>query len=111
MIEASPGRRAGQGFAVGNGARVPNDSHSVLNLQATNKNTMATTFQVDKVCRPLMSVGRLCDAGMDVLFKKDWADVLVTDGSVVLSFERQSGGLYVACLKLKKPAPGFGRQG
>ena len=96
---------------MGNGARVPNDGQSVLNLQATNKNTMATTFQLAKVSRPLMSVGRLCDAGMDVLFKKDRADVLATDGSVILSFERQSGGLYVARLKLKRPSPSFGRQG
>ena len=74
---------------MGNGARVPNDGQSVFNLQATN-NTMATTFQVAKVSRPLVGVGRLCDAGMDVLFKKDRADVLATDGSVILSFERQS---------------------
>ena len=111
VVEASPGSRAGQGFIVGNGARVPNDGQAVLNLQATNKNTMATTFQLAKVSRPLMSVGRLCDAGMDVLFKKDRADVLTADGSVILSFERQSGGLYVARLKLKKPSPGFVRQG
>ena len=111
VVEPSPGSRMGQGFIVGNGARVPNDGQSVLNLQATNKTTMATTFQLAKVSRPLMSVGRLCDAGMDVLFKKDRADVLATDGSVILSFERQSGGLYVARLKLKKPSPGFVRQG
>ena len=61
--------------------------------------------------RPLLSVGRLCDVEMDVLFKKDRADVLATDGSVILNFERQSGGLYVARLNLKKPAPSFVRQG
>ena len=60
----------------------------MLNLQATNNNTMATTFQLAKVSRPLMIVGRLCDAGMDVLFKKDRADVLATDGSVILNSER-----------------------
>ena len=96
VIEASPGSRAGQRFIVGKGTRFPNDGQPVLNLQATNKNTMATTFQVAKVSRPLMSVGRLCDAGMDVLFKQDRADVRATDGSVILSFEWQSGGLYVA---------------
>ena len=58
-----------------------------------------------------MSVGRLCDAGMDVLFKKDRADVLSTSGAVILSFERQHGGLYVAKLKLKRPSQPFGRQG
>ena len=35
VVEASPGSRAGQGFIVGNGARVPNDGQAVLNLQAT----------------------------------------------------------------------------
>ena len=87
VIEASPGCRVGQGFIVGSGARVPNDGQSVLSLQASTENTMATTFQVAKVSRPFMSVGRICDAGMDVLFKKDRADVLATDGSVVLGFE------------------------
>ena len=87
VIEVSPGSRAGQGFIVANGARVPNDAQSVFNLQAANKNTMETTFQLPKVSRPLMSVGRLCDAGMDVLFKKDRADVLAAGGSVILSFE------------------------
>ena len=95
---------------MGNGARVPNDGHSVLNLQATNKNTVATTFQVANVSRPIMSVDRLCDVGMDMRFKKDRTDVLAPDGGVILSVGRQAGRLYVARLKIKKPAPGFGRQ-
>ena len=113
VVEASPGSKAGQGFIVGNGARVPNDGQALLSLQAYGKdgNTVSTMFQVAAVSRPLMSVGRLCDNGMDVLCKKDRADVLSSDGSVILSFERQVGGLYVAKLKLKKPANGFGRQG
>ena len=113
VFEALPGSKAGQGFIVGNGQRVPNDGQSCLNLQSTDKlgNTMATTFQVAKVSRPLMSVGRLCDAGMDVLFKKERAEVLAADGSVIMSFERQNGGLYIAKLRLKRPSPPFGRQG
>ena len=51
------------------------------------------------------------DHGMDILLKKDRADLLASDGSVILSFERQIGGLYVAKLKLKRPTNGFGRQG
>jgi len=113
IVEASPGSKAGQGFIVGNGARVPNDGQTLLSLQASGKdgNTVSTMFQVAAVSRPLMSVGRLCDNGMDILFKKDRADVLSSDGTVILSFERQVGGLYVAKLKLKKPTNGFGRQG
>ena len=48
---------------------------------------------------------------MDILFKKDRADVLASDGSVILSVERQVGGLYVVKLRLKRPTNGFGRQG
>ena len=58
-----------------------------------------------------MSVLRLCDNGMDILFKKDPSDVLSYDGSVILSLERQVGGLYVAKLNLNKPMTSFGRQG
>ena len=113
VVEASPGSKAGQGFIVGNGQRVPNDGQSCLNLQSTGKssNTVATTFQVAKVSRPLMSAGRLCDAGMDVHFKKERAEVLAADGSVIMSFERQNGGLYIAKLRLKRPSPPFGRHG
>ena len=44
-------------------------------------------------------------------FKLDHADVLASDGSVILGFERQVGGLYVAKLKLKRPNNAFDRQG
>ena len=112
LVEASPGSKAGQGFIVGNGQRVPNEGQINLNLQTgeDNGNTMSSTFQVAKVSRPLMSVGRLCDAGKDVLFRKDKADVLSAGGAVILSFERLAGGLYVARLKLKRPSQPFGRQ-
>ena len=103
-IVASPGSKAGQGFIVGNGARVPNDGQSVLSLQTDGcLNTVSSTFQVAAVSRPLMSVGRLADAGLDVVFKKDKADVMNQEGKVVLSFERTNGGLYVAKLRLKRP--------
>ena len=94
VIEASPGSRAGQGFIVGNGARVTNDGQSVLSLQGAGdkEHTMSTTFQVAKVSRLLMSVGRLCDKGFDVLFRKDKADVLAPDNTDILSFERQLAG-------------------
>ena len=58
-----------------------------------------------------MSVGKLCDVGMEVNFKKTRAEVVAPGGAVVYTFERQPGGLYVANLKLKRPAPIAGRQG
>ena len=82
VIEASPGSKAGQGFIVGNGAREPNDGQFLFILKASGKNgnSASTMFQVAVVSRSLMSVGRLGDNGMDILFEKDRADVLASDG-------------------------------
>jgi hypothetical protein len=115
-IEPSMGSRHSQGFLVGNGARVPNEGQAHLSLQTSGPeaNGISTTFQIAKVSRPLMSVGRLGDAGMQVVFDKSQAKVIAPDGSVACVFERQDGGLYIAKFKLKKPpkpeSP-FGRQG
>ena len=90
------GSRAKRGFTVGNGARVTNDGQAILSLQRDGAlDTVSSTFQIAKVSRPLMSVGRLCDAGLDVVFRKDRADVVGPEGAVVLSFERAAGGLYI----------------
>ena len=102
-----------QNFIVGNGAKFPNDGQVNLNLQTGGGllNDITSTFEVAKVSRPLMSVGKLCDAGMEVTLRKTQADVVAPGGAVVCTFERQPGGLYVAKLKLKRPAPTFGRRG
>ena len=112
IVEPSAGSRAKGGFTVGSGQRFTNDGQAILSLQRDGAiDTVSSTFQIAKVSRPLMSVGRLCDAGLDVIFRKDRADVVGTDGGVVLSFERQDGGLYIAKLKLRRPPSGFVRQG
>ena len=113
VVEPSAGSRGKRGFTVGNGQRVTNDGQAILSLQRDGAiDTVSSTFQIAKVTRPLMSVGRLCDAGLDVIFKKDRADVIGAGGAVVLSFERSEGGLYIAKLKLKRPpSTPFGRQG
>ena len=114
LVEASPGSRACQNFIVGSGAKVANDGQVNLNLEATNDGAsvdITSTFQVAKVSRPLMSVGRLCDHDMEVKFKKDKALVLAPDGAVVCTFVRQAGGLCVCEFKLKRPASSFRRQG
>ena len=108
LVESSQGSRAGQNFIVGKGAKVPNNGQVNLNLQ-TGGNLLNDI--TSKVSRPLMSVGKLCDTGMEVTLRKTQADVVAPGGAVVCTFERQPGGLYVAKLKLKRPAPTFVRQG
>ena len=116
IVEASMGSRCGQGFLVGNGERVPNAGQAHLSLQTDGEvqNGITSTFQVAKVSRPLMSVGRLCDVGMQVVFDKNKARVVAPDGAEVCAFERQSGGLYLCKFRLKRPpnpSQPFGRRG
>ena len=63
---------------------------SSLSLEGFSKNgnSVSTMFQVAAMSKPLKGVGRLCDNGMDLLFKKDRADALASAGSAILSFER-----------------------
>ena len=58
-----------------------------------------------KVTRPLMGVGKICDGGLGVRFKKDFALVLDSDGHEVCRLTRKNGVLYTAQLRLKRPTP------
>ena len=69
------------------------------------------TFQIAKVCRPLLSVSKICASGLDVLYRKDEALILNEDHFVVSKFKKKNG-LYVADIEIPNPKhPGFARQG
>ena len=120
-VHESQGSRRGKHFQAANGARIENEGEVDLRMEASGEDGSSrgvrTTFQVAAVKRPLMSVGRMCDKGNIVVFTKDGAEVLsAKDGERLLSQQRnpvcrfaRSGGLYVADMKLKSPAP-FTRQ-
>ena len=93
---------------MGDGGTIPNLGESNLNLSDGGKD-LQSVFQIAAVTRPLMSVGRICDKGHSITFDAVMAVVKSADGAELCRFERQSGGLYVAKLKLRNPA-GFGRQ-
>ena len=111
-VSESLGSRPGQGFVVGNGARVPNEGQVPPNLEMGSADgticDLASTFQVAESNRPLMSVSKICDAGFTCLFNSTGADAMNAKGVAMLRFERK-GGLYVSKMKLKPPEP-FGRQ-
>ena len=111
--EASPGSNRGQCFVVGDGNRLPNMGQSALNLQPLNDDTvqLKSCFQIARVTRPLMSVGKICDNGMKVEFDDKMAIVRDPHGAQVCVFERQPGGLYLAKFRLKSPGSGFPRLG
>ena len=71
----------GQSFIVGNGAKVHNDGWVYRSLQTSSDSAhdIASTFQAAKVSRPLTFLGKVCDAGMDIVFDKGRADVTAPD--------------------------------
>ena len=79
-----------------------------LHLENDAKLSIDSIFQIARVARPLMSVGRICDLGNSISFSDTTATVLAPDGTQVCQFVRKEGGLYVAKLKLKRPKPPFG---
>ena len=106
-VAESAGSRRKQNYVVGNGARVPNEGQICLNLEhnkgmTEGVNLIKSTFQVAEISRPLMSVSRVCDMGMECRFKKDEALIVNSDGQTVARFARH-GGLYIANMRLKPP--------
>ena len=117
-IEESPGSRNNQHFIGAGGHRMNNQGQVRLMMRAANGKKgrdVRTTFQVAKVTRPLMSVSKICDAGMTMRFTATMAVIEDQKGKEVCRFIRK-GGLYVATMKLRNPnyrpkeAP-FARQG
>ena len=109
FLTESPGSKRQQKFIVGNGARVPNEGQLLLNMESsttTGVMKLQSCFQVAEVTRPLMSVSRVCDQGLDCWFNETEARVIDKSGKTLVSFQRQ-GGLYISKMQLKPPE-GFG---
>ena len=58
-----------------------------------------------------MSVGKMCDNGLEVTFDDVKAVVRDKSGAQICVFERKPGGLYLGNFRLKCPRSGFPRQG
>ena len=108
-LEESPGSRRKQKFQMGDGGTIPNLGQMALNLtDEVADRDLCSVFQIAAVTRPLMSVGKICDEGHKVEFDKEKAVIKHQDGSLLATFLRQPGGLYVAKMKLRNPL-GFTR--
>ena len=68
-------------------------------------------FQIARVTRPLMSVGKLCDNGLAVTFNDKQSVVRDKADAQICVFERAPGGLYSCKFRLKRPDPGFPGRG
>ena len=104
-IEESPGSKAGQNFVGAGGHKMRNQGQVKLAMRADNGRggrDIRTTFQGARVTRPLMSVSKICDAGMTMKFSSTMAIVEDANGKEVCRFQRK-GGLYVAKMKVRNP--------
>ena len=92
---------------MGDGGTIPNLGQSQLNLSDASIGK-----DIQSVTRPLMSVGKICDNGMEILFDDKRAVIQdKSDSSELCVFERKPGRLYIGKFRLKAPSPGFPRQG
>ena len=69
-LEESEGSRRKQQFTIGDGTEIPNKGQKVLRLEACGEGPpkiFNSVFQITKVTRPLLSVGKLRDHDLDVL--------------------------------------------
>ena len=111
VLDPSEGSQRGACFVVGNGGRLPNQGQKLLNLESEvgeGAVPLQSCFQIARVTRPLMSVGKICDGGMKVEFTEKTATIKSPDGKTVCVFHRKPGGLYICKMRLKQPFP---RQG
>ena len=112
-IHDSEGSRRGRNFLAANGDKIPNLGEAKLGLRdVESKGAFESVFQVADVTRPLYSVGKICDAGAEVKFTKDRAEVTF-NGNLLAVFKRE-GGLYLANLEVtdhRDPASTFVGQG
>jgi len=114
LVQPSVASKAGKGFIAAGGNKIANEGEACLNLRS-GKQKMTSTFQIARVTRPLMSVGKICDAGHEVLFTRTHAIVRNLQGREICRFARK-GGLYLLNFKLRSPKDpakptGFGGQG
>jgi hypothetical protein len=115
-IQESPGSRRGQKFKGAGGHVMANEGQIVLEMLAPledgQHNEVDVTWQIADVCRPLLSVSKICDkAQHTVTFDAKKAIVRDARGRIVCVFQRK-GNLYIGRMKIRNPShPSFGGQG
>jgi len=93
-----------------------NEGQMVLEMLAPTEDgahrEVDVTWQVADVCRPLLSVSKICDkAEHTAAFDRKRAVVRDAKGRIVCVFTRK-GNLYIGRMKVRNPKhPSFGGQG
>ena len=83
--------RAGVEYVNANGATMPNKGEKLLPIQADNGMDCALRMQVTDVKRALLSVGKVCDSGHEVVFQKNGGWIRHKESGRVFNFARADG--------------------
>ena len=93
MLQESPGSRRGQSFQMGDGGIIKNPGQKQFNLKdSTVGNDVQSIFQIAAVTRPLMSAGKVCDEGHEILFNNICAVVRSKEGEELCKFHLEPRG-------------------
>ena len=95
-------------FLMGDRGTIANLGQKSLNLSNEDRN-LCSAFQIAAATRPLMSVGKICDEGHNIMIGSVQVVVRDKGGSELRTFHRTPGGLYVAKMKLRNHV-GFPRR-
>ena len=115
-VQESPGSQRGQHFKGAGGHIMANEgqmcSEMLAPVEDGKHNEVNVTWQIAEVCRPLLSVSKICDrAKRTVTFDAMKAVVRDSRGRIVCIFKRK-GNLYIGRMKVKNPShPSFGGPG
>jgi hypothetical protein len=99
-LHESPGSKRRASFRVANGAKIPNLGQKVVKFQTQKGQDRQIIFQVASVTRALISVGKIKQAGHDVILDTKPRIVDHKTGEVTMLVEK--GGLHVLEMWVKK---------
>ena len=94
------GTRVGKTFVAANGLPMQTFGECVLQCRDEH-GTSCSSFAVTEVTRPLQSVSRMCDQGLEVLFTRTEAKVRDPKTGRYVAVYPRRGGLYTRSVKVK----------
>ncbi len=107
-VNETAASRRGQMYTGAGGEKIANEGEMDLNLLAENGHTgrgheLRCKVQAAKVTRPLFSVGKICDNGIDVLFRKGYAATIDAKTGKEITRHPRENGTYRFKAKLRSP--------
>ena len=102
-IKESEGSKRGQSYLTADGNRLTNQGQKKIPAETNEGNRYNLNFQIAGVTKPLMSVGKVCDAGNIVIFDDYGGRIRNKSTGKTTWFERKNG-VYMLSAWTKAPA-------